>query len=192
MQPEDEQNIWKSFDAFFNNFEKKEPEKLKRVYYCYECDNKKVISDYAYVCTQCGVISGQQEVASMYGEMLTYHPNLRYYAGYSRNKYFNKVLKKDIYINPDLDRKLNLMFNEINKYFTKNVTHRKSFIKYNYVIIKLLSIMDRDELQDNFRMPTRRKTLKKYDKIWKEICGRFDYPFTPSIKKRVRKRDASQ
>lgn len=154
----------------FSNIDNSEIEQKENNYdWCYNCDKYKFLDFMmgVYVCDNCGVVSNnyrREEVGFLKDKPIYIFP-------YTRVKYFKKYINKSKHIPSYLEAPLANMFSKVNVVFKQKITNRRNFIKYSYLLNKLLHILKHPEIAENFKLPKRKKTLKKYDKIWSVISG---------------------
>ena len=77
------------------------------------------------------------------------------------------------------------MFNEIQKPFEKYKImyspQRKNFLNYDYVLYKMLELLNKDEFLNCFSLLKSREKLYEHDKIWRGICSDLQWEFIPTI-----------
>jgi len=82
----------------------------------------------------------------------------------------------------EVEEKIKQYFKEIQKPFTiYKPKNRKNFCSYNYIIHKLLELLELDEFLPYFPLLKSRDKLEEQDAIWEKICKYLNYQFIPSI-----------
>jgi hypothetical protein len=169
----------------------KEEIKQPKVDHCDNCNIQMYVSpDCYYVCKICGRCKGYDKLSTLIGDTyfnkeLTYSKKTVYH----RSEYLKQKLIKVPQMSNELIDHLVILFQKINNvYQVRQLQNKKNFIQYDYVIIKLLIHLNKNHLIKYFKMPLRKKTLKKYDSIWKIICDDLGIIFVSSIKKKQRRK----
>lgn len=154
------------------------------VTYCYKCSVRKkinVVKCY-YICPLCYEISGFRYARNYFQN----HPyNDKYQQTkkyeYDRCKQFKKKLIRYSFLSDKRKRELNTMFWKIQLPFEHHKeSERHNFLRYDYVAIKCMEIIDKKQYTDVFKMPKSKKIIRKYDRIWKKICHELGWTFYPS------------
>lgn len=150
--------------------------------YCFKCGRDKymdTINSY-FVCIECGCVSNIKCVQtisffdkSSYVYISTYN--------YSRFNQFEKHLIKINYIPNHLKTKMKIMFKRISPIFDKICTHRTNFIRYKYVIIKILELINESQLCKYVSLPKSNLITYKYDIIWKQICDKLGWKYINTV-----------
>lgn len=179
--------IQKHFTPFDQIFEKKYelPKTLTRKkeinIFCSMCNIMKHLDTHnnLYICVECGASSIAN---SDYLMPPSVKMNIRYIHVYKRSIRFCKILDDSVCIKGPLREKLLCMFNQVQPVFKKLCFgKRKNFIRYQYVIIKLLEILRKNHLTQYFNLPKSDIITAKYDGIWILICKELKWEFIPSI-----------
>jgi hypothetical protein len=85
-------------------------------------------------------------------------------------------------IPPDLERKLKMMFAQIQGPFEQcKPPERKNFLSYSYVLYKFMELLGEDEYLPYLPLLKSSEKLFKHDKTWKAMCEILDWRFTPTI-----------
>ena len=58
---------------------------------------------------------------------------------------------------------------------------RKNFLSYSYILFKFCEILGLDEFKQNFQLLKGRDKLHKQDQIFRAICEKLNWSFTPSV-----------
>ena len=141
---------------------------------CRDCKIYNILEELKgyYVCPRCGLVSNNYQVYKLdYKD----EKNMVYTVPYRRINYFRKYITKSKILDYKLENKLCEMFEDINIYFKNNVKGRRNFIKYDFLVRQLLFYLGYPTLAVKFKKPKRKKTLKAYTKIWKDICIHLNY-----------------
>lgn len=73
------------------------------------------------------------------------------------------------------------MFQQIhNTFLIIKPKDRHNFMNYPYIIFKIFELLELDQFLENIPK-LQRNSLKKLDKLWKEICNQLNWEFYPSI-----------
>jgi hypothetical protein len=131
------------------------------------------------VCTNCGFVSIS---SPMYVHEYATHYCVIQSQPYTRLKYFRFFLERSKKLPDIIEKRLCMMFVNVNESFNNNASGRRNFIKYNYLINKLLIEIDKKDLAKKFPLPNRKRTLRKYDRLWEKICKDLNYTFVPSTR----------
>ena len=162
---------------------------------CYFCNTvKRVDTDNCiYVCINCGVISSGFDKPFI--EMSQYNNDthrIDYISFYDRKCQFKKKIfqyqdKNKLHFSKYLVNRLEIKFIQINEIFNEICDGRKNFIRYNYIIYKLLELMDYDRYLKDDALPKTKNILKSYDEYWEKICQKLNWNFfkTHGIKKKI-------
>ena len=148
--------------------------------YCRSCECSKKLDTFynIYVCEKCG------DVSTAKSDYLSppMNINIRYIHSYKRSIRFGKILDKSLCIQGQLRYTLMCKFKKLSPVF-KKVCYgkRKNFIRYKYIIIKLLELLGRTDLVHNFSLPKSKDITIRYDKIWIAICRELRWKFIPSV-----------
>lgn len=124
------------------------------------------------VCQYCGEIPANSSlycVAEFTPNVLMMEANK-----YKRSIYFKRLVRKNNILPAHVEELLCRMFPTINDKFKEKVKNRHNFIKYNFVIHKMLESIGKPELARRYPIPTRKRTLRKYNQIWKLIYKAVD------------------
>jgi hypothetical protein len=82
----------------------------------------------------------------------------------------------------ETEEKLKQYFKEIQKPFSMyKPKNRKNFCSYNYIIHKLLELLELDDFLSYFPLLKSRDKLEEQDEIWEKICKYKQWQFIPSI-----------
>ena len=82
----------------------------------------------------------------------------------------------------ELEEKLRIMFNKIQKPFDKNCpSERKNFLSYSYVLYKFCELLEKDEYLEFFPLLKSKEKLHQQDVIWKKICNDLYWEYIPTI-----------
>jgi len=82
----------------------------------------------------------------------------------------------------ETEEKLKQYFKEIQKPFSLyKPKNRKNFLSYNYIIHKLLELLELDDFLPYFPLLKSRDKLEEQDEIWEKICKYKQWQFIPSI-----------
>lgn len=116
-----------------------------------------------------------------FGEYITFNDSKSYKirAKSQRHKYLRLKRKyKKMKIKDDkLKEKLNKKFSQIIVYFDRTTyLNRKNILRYDYIILKFLEIINEIDKTD-YKLNLTKDTIKKYDKIWKDFCDIQQYKF---------------
>lgn len=158
----------------------KAPQKEWNPRFCERCSGiRRRDTVYGYlVCIECGRVAlRNQYYVTEFATSFCRIESQRY----SRIKYFKLFLEKGHQLPTSIEDQLVRMFRRVNGEFKKIVSGRKNLIKYNYLLRKMLEELNEVEHSKAFPIPSRRRTLRKYDRIWKSICEGLDFTFRPSL-----------
>lgn len=86
---------------------------------------------------------------------------------YNRNKHFKKQIEG---LPIETQQFLSEMFVDVVNAFKTLKTNKKNLFHYNYIIYKLLEILDEHDLKQEYNLLKSRDRLKEIDIVWKEIC----------------------
>lgn len=178
------------FDKIFKLKLNKLPRTVEKRYdFCYECNIEKSIDNVnvVYVCEQCGDVTNND-----YLKIITALPPkdayLKTIIRYNRMKNFrNYVSKKNIEY--ALEESVMFRVVKVNCFF-KKITTRHNLIKYDYIILKILDLLKIKDpkIKNKFTMPKRKRTITKYDKIWKKVCNEYNWRYKQTKFKKKKKR----
>lgn len=88
-------------------------------------------------------------------------------------------------ISPDQEEELRVMFAQMQEPFEqvreKLFPERKNFLSYSYILFKFCEILGLDEFKQNFQLLKGRDKLHKQDQIFRAICEKLNWSFTPSV-----------
>jgi len=85
-------------------------------------------------------------------------------------------------ISPELEDKIKAMFKEVQPAFSRVCpTTRSNFLQYNYVISRILLLLNEPELASYFPPLKSREKQAMAESTWKAICADLGWPFMPSI-----------
>jgi len=167
------------FEAIYSYHNNKEnPEKEFNSICCGEQRNLDTVH-YQLVCMKCGKVDLNKETKIKYG-FADRNTFFSYVNRYDRYKSFCKYIENKSALPNSLKKPLKKLFLKIQKPFKKICIDRKKFIMRNYVIIKLLQLLNEDTYIQYFKYPTTKITIKNYDSIWKEICTDLKWKFIPT------------
>ncbi len=173
-------------DKFFENPSNENIMVLDDCTYCKSCDMDKHLDmdNCQYVCVGCGGISNN-DYAKLFNDYLpapTKGLNLSYTHSYKRSYRFEKILDKELCLYPKLESNLNLMFRQLVPIFKKIcLNSRKNFIRYHYIIYKLLEILGKDQLLIHFNLPKSKLITYHYDRIWENMCYELGWEYIPTV-----------
>lgn len=89
--------------------------------------------------------------------------------------------KSPIEIDQEVENKLVYLFERAEKAFDECKGDRKNFLSYNYVIYKLLQLLDQTHLLKEIELLKSRERLIDQDSIWKRICTTLDWRYIPTV-----------
>lgn len=168
----------------FSNVKRKENDFPKNRYECRDCKiptNLDLITDY-YICPSCGLCEKTDERYFGFNKypMNFMHSN-KYEAHHIKRLIIN-MKKMGIY-DEDVINSIRKRFSIIEDYYANEYsnTKRKNIIRYAYLIIKILELLECPKYL-NYKFLPVKKTLKKYDKIWNDICTYAGWKFVPSVR----------
>ncbi len=173
-------------DKFFKNPSNENIMVLDDYSYCCDCkmDRQLDMENCQYVCTNCGLISSSEH-AKLFNNYLpapTKGLNLSYTHSYNRAYRFEKILCDSLSISPKLEFDLNIMFNQLQPIFKKICyNYRKNFIRYHYIIYKLLELLEKNQLLIHFNLPKSKLVTYRYDRIWESICNELGWEYIPTV-----------
>ena len=85
-------------------------------------------------------------------------------------------------ISPELEDKIKAMFKEVQPAFSRVCpATRSNFLQYNYVISRILLLLNEPELASYFPPLKSREKQAMAESTWKAICADLGWPFMPSI-----------
>ena len=85
-------------------------------------------------------------------------------------------------ISSELENKLVVMFDEIQKPFENNCPkNRKNFLSYSYTLYKFFQILQMEEYLIYFPLLKSREKLFEQEVIWKNICKELNWKFIRCI-----------
>lgn len=85
-------------------------------------------------------------------------------------------------MNREIEEKLRSMFKEIQEPFLEVCPkERKNFLSYSYVLHKMCELLGLDEFLTCFPLLKSREKLHNQDIMWKQITGKLNWQFIPSI-----------
>lgn len=162
---------------------KKKIKKVINPKYCYECNMMKrldTINAY-FVCINCGVVSLEKCIQTITFNDRKSYKHYTPIINYSRYNQFKKYVFNLRYLDYKLKRRLNNMFLEVDTAFNELYISRTNFIRYKYIIVKLLQLLEYDHLCDPKFYPKSKIVTYRYDMIWKQICKKLEWKFISSV-----------
>lgn len=160
-----------------SQLEDKKIEKEEKRDYCMKCNAQRFYCSNTdnMICEKCGsCVKAYKEYHSFLDrKSKIFRPKSQ------RHKYLR--LKKKFKIMNLIDEKIKdvikMKFSQIIKYFEKTTyLKRKNILRYDYIIIKFLEIINEKDRVD-YKLNLTRDTIKKYDKIWEDFCELYYYNF---------------
>lgn len=149
--------------------------------YCGICNEYKRMDNVNcyYVCRKCGNISGVNIAKNQINENF-YHENVFQITKYTKYSHFKKYLDRLENVSYTTIEIIEKLFYKILDPFHLVCSDRKHFIRYEYVLIKFLELLDKRHLIKHFKMPKSQDTIFMYDNIWKQICKILNWKYIPS------------
>ena len=88
-------------------------------------------------------------------------------------------------ITPEQEEELRNMFAQMQEPFEqvrdKLFPERKNFLSYSYILFKFCEILGLQDFKQNFTLLKGRDKLHKQDQIFRAICQKLNWSFTPSV-----------
>tara|TARA_Y100001973_G_scaffold104794_2_gene175714 strand:- start:1531 stop:2733 length:1203 start_codon:yes stop_codon:yes gene_type:complete len=88
-------------------------------------------------------------------------------------------------ITPEQEDQLKVMFMQIQQPFEevreKLFPERKNFLSYSYILFKFCEILGLEEFKQNFTLLKGKDKLHRQDHLFKAICEKLHWTFTPSV-----------
>lgn len=173
-----------NINSLFEKIYVKEPVIIKNEYnnqLCKKCNVQTFIDSITcyYICPSCGLANNQQ-IGSIQHMQSPYKEPCQFINDntYSRVAQFEKQLFGFGCINFLLREDLKNMFISFHPHYEEICKgERKYIIRYEYIIIKLLEILNMKRYIKYFKLPKSRSTIYKYDKIWKKISDKVGWKF---------------
>lgn len=86
------------------------------------------------------------------------------------------------YMSRQTEEVLRIMFQKIQGPFLEFCPkNRKNFLSYSYVLHKFVELLGLDHLKPLFPLLKSIEKLKSQDIIWKQICNKLNWEYTPSV-----------
>ena len=123
-------------------------------------------------------------------KLITYDKVKDYLKKLKLNKYYEHIPNiihkltgnRQLIISSELENKLVLMFDEIQKPFENNCPkNRKNFLSYSYTLYKFFQILQMEEYLIYFPLLKSREKLFEQEVIWKNICKELNWKFIRCI-----------
>ncbi len=149
-----------------------------------ECGERMLLCwyDSTFTCKECGLVRSAHIMSlSMYNSDNTGY-KIKRIKSYSRLKQFEHVLRRNARVTPLIIHVLRCRFIRIHTFYIKSSLSdgRKNFLKYGFLIYKMLCLLGRGDLASFFTLPKTKKTLDKYESIWEVICDHFKWFYQKS------------
>lgn len=162
------------------NIKRTENQRNHLIQICDECNVRMLVNGHYYVCKSCGRVRNSSRLilsnSLSFKDKKNYQIHYKTY--YKRINQFSKYLEKtDMPFS--LKLRLKNMFRKIEVEFYK-YTKRRNFIQYEYIVIKMLEIVNQRQYIEKYKFPKSKLTLYKYDMIWKKICKALHWKFINS------------
>ncbi len=140
------------------------------------------VSDF-YVCHICGLVSEKNtESVFSFKDRKNHKSSFRKILPYNRLSQFNKYLnKQNNHMPHSVKNQVTQIFRGVLRVFELVCTKRKNFIRYEYVIIKILEILGLSVYSEAFKLPKSQLTINKYDLYWKDICERLELKYSKTL-----------
>lgn len=150
--------------------------------YCYECKTEKFVDTSMgwYCCKICGDISGKNTICDLNYKDIVESYN-RVNCKYDRINQFTTQLNNNVILDKPKQRRMINMFETTLFYLSDIISGRKNCIKYKYIIYKLLELIKERIDDKNFLLPKTSYTIKKYDKIWEQVCEKANWQYYRTI-----------
>ena len=133
-----------------------------------ECGNKIEQIGNEHVCLSCGRHYGY-EYATEYVNYYENLYNIKRKSVYKRKYYLEKVIRKYNIPNSRMNE-FQQYFNGIVKAYQNHTFYKKRMISFNYLFRKVFEMMDLKQQIEMCIIIKNKRTLKKYDTVWKQIC----------------------
>jgi hypothetical protein len=94
----------------------------------------------------------------------------------------NKLGIKPPVFSPELEEMLCNLFMDIQEPYAKHCPdYRVNFLSYNYILLKLLELLDETQYIGEINMLKDREKIIDQDEVWKKICQELDWDFIPTV-----------
>tara|TARA_Y100000389_G_C17470948_1_gene530723 strand:- start:1029 stop:2204 length:1176 start_codon:yes stop_codon:yes gene_type:complete len=106
------------------------------------------------------------------------------------NKYYEHIYailsritnRKPISLTNELQESIRMMFMKAERTFLEIENKgRTNFLSYSYLLHKFMALVGRNDLVDFFPLLKSRTKLYSQDQIWRQICKKNNWEFTPSM-----------
>ncbi len=148
---------------------------------CDDCGNRMLLclTKSIFTCTRCGLSRDACIMTlSLYTDDIGY--KIRKIKTYSRLKQFERVLRRNPNVPEIIIHVMRSRFSHLHSYYVARFTERRNFLKYSYLIFKMLCLLARPDLASTFELPRTQKTMDKYEIVWKDICCHFGWLYIKS------------